>query len=338
MNDTLVSFIIPAYNASTTIVRCLDSIYNLNLKGSSYEVIIIDDSSTDKTVEIIQSYSTTHPNITLLIQPENHRQGAARNRGVSISHGKYIHFLDSDDELDSGIVSAITLAERLSLDICLLKAKRVSTDQEVIKSYELPFDSDIVFGGIEFQEKYPFWCTAPWGYLFRKGFIEKVSYPFAEDVVYEDSDFVNVHLYNANRISYINQCSYIMHENLASTTHTLSYKHISDYALLGTRMLSFYNSLNNKESKFASFILEGGSYNIMNSCKNLFYLKSKQEIRSFYDRFDTYADRQSLLQYREPKYCWTNWTRFCLAYRKLATLVVSVAIPYFQAKQFITIR
>lgn len=334
----LVSFIIPAYNASTTITRCMDSIYNLNLESSSFEVIIIDDSSTDNTVDIIQSYSTTHPNITLLIQPENHRQGAARNRGVSISHGKYIHFLDSDDEIDYGIVSAIAIAERHSLDICLLKAKQVSTDQEVIKSYELPYDSDTVFGGIEFQEKYPFWCTAPWAYLFKKEFIEKVSYPFAEDVFYEDSDFVNVHLYNAKRICYADQCCYIMHENPTSTTHTLSYKHISDYALLGTRMLSFYNSLSNKESKFASLILEGGSYNIMKSCKNLFKLKSKQAIRSFYDRFDTYTDRLSLLQYREPKYCWTKWTRFCLSYRQLATFVVCVAISSGLTKQLKNIR
>ena len=324
----LVSFIIPAYNASNTIVRCLDSIYHLDLENSSFEVIIIDDSSTDKTVEIIQSYSTTHPNITLLIQPENHRQGAARNRGVSISHGKYIHFLDSDDELDSGIVSAITLSERLSLDICLLKAKRISTDQEVIKSYELPYGSGLVFNGIEFQEKHPFWCTAPWAYLFKKEFIERVSYPFAEDVLYEDSDFVNVHLYNAKRICYADQCSYIMYENPTSTTHTLSYMHICDYALLGTRMLSFYNSLSNKVSKFASLLLEGGSYNIMKSCKSLLKLKSRQEITSFYNRFDTYADRKSFLKYREPKYCWTKWTRFCLGHRRLTTYLVSLAISF----------
>lgn len=334
----LVSFIIPAYNASTTIVRCLDSIYNLNLESSFFEVIIIDDCSKDETVEIIQQYSTTHPNITLLIQPENHRQGAARNRGVSISHGKYIHFLDSDDEIDSGIVSAITLSERLSLDICLLKAKRISTDQEVIKSYELPYNSDLVFSGIEFQEKHPFWFTGPCAYLYRKEFINKVRYPFAEDVLFEDSDFVLVQLYNAKRICFANQYCYIVHENPSSTTHTLSYKHISDYALLGTRMLSFYNSLNNKESKFASSILEGGSYNIMKSCKNLFKLKSKQDIRPFYDRFDTYADRRSLLQYREPKYCWTKWTRFCLSYRQLAIFVVSVAISSGLTKQFKTIR
>ena len=213
MDNKLISFIIPAYNASSTIIRCLDS--------STFEVIIIDDCSKDETVEIIQQYSSTHPNITLLIQPKNHRQGAARNRGVSVSRCKYIHFLDSDDELDSGIVSAIALAERQSLDICLLKAKRVSTDQKVIKSYELPYDSDIAFGGIEFQEKYPFWCTGPCAYLFKMEFIEKVSYPFAEDVFYEDSDFVTVHLYHAKRICFVGQCSYIIHENPASTTHTL---------------------------------------------------------------------------------------------------------------------
>ena len=85
MSNILASFIIPAYNASKTIVRCLDSIYRLPLNAEEFEVIVVDDCSIDNTIELVEWYAKNRTNITLLRQPENHRQGAARNRGVLIA-------------------------------------------------------------------------------------------------------------------------------------------------------------------------------------------------------------------------------------------------------------
>ena len=111
------SFIIPAYNASGTIIRCLDSICGLLIDESDFEVIVIDDCSTDNTVEMVKKYALQHPNVVLLCQPENHRQGAARNRGVAVAKGKYIVFVDSDDESSKGVVDAVRLAEVNCLDM-----------------------------------------------------------------------------------------------------------------------------------------------------------------------------------------------------------------------------
>ena len=113
----LASFIIPAYNASLTIVRCLDSIYTLGLSEQEFEVICIDDCSKDNTISVIEQYAKQHTNLTLLCQPENHRQGAARNRGVAIAKGKYIVYVDSDDESANGVVDALQLAEKNNLDM-----------------------------------------------------------------------------------------------------------------------------------------------------------------------------------------------------------------------------
>ena len=87
----LVSFIIPSYNSAHTVKRCLDSIYALSLKQEEFEVIFVDDCSTDNTCEIVETYSQPLPegkgvnNLTLFKQPKNNRQGAARNRGVSVA-------------------------------------------------------------------------------------------------------------------------------------------------------------------------------------------------------------------------------------------------------------
>lgn len=320
-----ISYIIPAYNASSYIKRCLDSIYTLPLDEAEFEVIVIDDCSTDNTIDIIQQYIEKHSNIVLLCQSENHRQGAARNRGVSIAKGKFVVFVDSDDETSKGVVAAVNMAEEKDLDVVAMRFSKIRDDGTTEKEVSLPYDRNKVFSGIDMQMEFPFWNTAPWSYVYNKTFIDYVNYPYAEDVLYEDSDFVNVHLHKAKRMSYCDECGYLMHYNVDSTTHTLSYKHLCDYALLGTRMLSFYESLTDKTTKYAQSILEGGSYNIMKTCRKLFKLKSKNDVKAFYDRFDTHYDRKLLLKYKTPSYCWTWWTRLCIKHKWLAIEVLKIS-------------
>lgn len=320
------SVIIPAYNASKTIHRCLDSVYALRVDESEFEVILVDDCSTDETALLAKEYANSHSNMIVLVQSENHRQGAARNRGLSVARGEMIVFLDSDDELDSGLVSALKLAEENELEMTVIRGVRIDTTGALQDCFSLPYPRSRVFSGIALQAEHPFWCTGPVLYIYLKAFLERVDYPFAEDVLYEDSDFVSVHLYNAKRMGYCDQCCYLIHSNPLSTTHTVSSRHICDYALLGTRMLCFYNHLENKEASFAKSILEGGSWNIMQSFKSLLKLSTESDVRSFYARFDRFADRRALLDYKKPRYCWTIWTRFCLKHKPLATRIIGLCL------------
>ncbi len=323
-----ISYIIPAYNASSYIKRCLDSIYTLPLDEAEFEVIVIDDCSTDNTIDIVQQYIEKHSNIVLLCQPENHRQGAARNRGVAIAKGEYIVFVDSDDETAKGVIRAVQMAEEKELDMVAMRFSIIGDDGITDKVVSLPYDSKKVFSGFDMQVEFPFWNTGPCSYVFRKSFLNKVNYSFAEDVLYEDSDFVNVHLYYAKNMSYCDECGYVVHSNTASTTHTISCMHLCDYALLGTRMLRFYDSLDDKTSPYSDKILEGGSYNIMTALRKLLKLKSHSEVRGFYDRFDSHYDRRLLLGYREPAYCWNWWTKFCLKHRSITIAIVGCIIPF----------
>ena len=329
----LISFIIPAYNASATIRRCLDSIYALPIEESLFEVVTIDDCSTDNTVALVKEYAGRHSNLVLLCQPENRRQGAARNRGIAVAKGEYIAFVDSDDETAKGVINAIRLAENNDLDMVAMRYSKVRNDGSVEIEVDLPYDVNRLFTGMEMQTEFPFWGTAPWPYVYRKSFLEKVGYPYAEEVLFEDCDFVNIHLFYAKRMSYCDECGYVAHYNEASTTHTVSYKHLCDYALLGTRMLSFYENLDDKTTKYAEGILEGGSYNIMKTFRKLSRLKSRSEVRAFYDRFDGYYNRKTLLKYRKPEYCWTRWTRFGLKHRNLVVFLLGFAAPVLKIHQ-----
>lgn len=319
-----LSFVIPAYNASATIVRCLDSIYNLALAESYFEVICIDDCSKDNTIAIIEEYAKLHSNITLLRQTENHRQGAARNKGVAIAKGKYIVFVDSDDETDTGVLEALRLAEANELDMVAMHYVNINEKGDSTEKQAITLNG--VFSGMEMQTKHSYWCSGPVPYLYNTAFLQKVNYPFAEDVLFEDSDFVNVHLYHARRMMYNSACSYRVHYNSSSTTHTLSYKHMADYLLLGTRMLRFYDSLEEQNSTYALGIKEGGCYNVWQGCRRLFKLQSPRDVLAFFERIDFYTDRKALLQDTQSPYFWNWWTKLCLRCKFMAIPLASICI------------
>lgn len=98
-----ISVIIPVYNGALLLKRCLDSVYNQS-GDFNIEVIVIDDGSTDNSVEIIRGYSRP---VRLLLQT-NMGPAAARNKGIKIATGKYLAFLDADDYWLPGFLKATT--------------------------------------------------------------------------------------------------------------------------------------------------------------------------------------------------------------------------------------
>lgn len=313
----LVSFIIPSYNSAHTVARCLDSIYALSLKPNEFEVIFIDDCSTDNTCDIVAEYQSLHPNITLLKQPKNNRQGAARNRGVSVAKGEYIGFVDSDDAVAGGIVTAIRTAKELQTDMTVFHYGNANEQGVITEEREkLSFAKGQIFSGVEMQNTHPYWCSGPVAYVYSKDFLNTSNYPFREGVLYEDSDFIAAHLYYAQRMAYSSELGYAVYYREGSTTHSNNYKNQSDYFLLGSRMLALYSIIqkdidegNRKDDgiqEFADGVLEGAIHNVTMSLKRLFKLDDLRGIRAFYERVDTHVKRRALYKdkrlYKYPNY------------------------------------
>ena len=115
-----ISVIIPIYNAGKFIRKCLESV--VNQMFTDFEVICIDDGSTDESSAIPSEYASRYKNITV-VQQKNMGQGPTRNRGVSLAVGKYIKFVDADDYLHLDALQILyETAERTKADIIVSKA------------------------------------------------------------------------------------------------------------------------------------------------------------------------------------------------------------------------
>ncbi len=95
-----LSVIIPVYNAAALLDRCLDSVFNQKTRYT-YEVILVDDGSTDNSVELIKARNEKN---IILYKQQNAGPAAARNKGVELAQGKYVAFLDADDYWEDGYI------------------------------------------------------------------------------------------------------------------------------------------------------------------------------------------------------------------------------------------
>lgn len=98
-----LSFIVPVYNTENYLAECLDSLLEQDIPKEEYEIICVNDGSTDGSPDILQEYANAHSNI-LVIDQENGGLSSARNAGLNVAMGEYIWFVDSDDFIQRNIL------------------------------------------------------------------------------------------------------------------------------------------------------------------------------------------------------------------------------------------
>ena len=207
----MTTVVIPVFNTREYLGICLDSV--LGQTQSQIEVVLVDDGSTDGSLDIEREYAARDPRIRLITQ-SNLRQGTARNRGLSIARGKYVYFMDSDDAIVSDLFEVCYAAcEKDDLDfVCFdtlgFRGKPSSLRPDLfpeIKPRRGQTAEDIRDGVVFWNENYPeqrlpFVC---WLQYFRKSFLTDNDLYFKEGTFFEDNDWiVRVHL-SAQRMRFL---------------------------------------------------------------------------------------------------------------------------------------
>lgn len=205
MNNTLVSVIIPIYNAENYLKQCLDSIVGQTLKD--IEVICVDDGSTDGSAEILREYQEKDARITVIRQ-ENAGAGAARNKGLDKAKGKYLSFLDADDFFEPDMLEeAYKRAEEDKADYVIFKSGQYNTETD---EYNYP---KWVFQEIHIPPYTPFtyrqltrnifrvFVGWAWDKLYSREFVIDNNLRFQEQRTSNDLLFVFSALVVAKRIS-----------------------------------------------------------------------------------------------------------------------------------------
>ncbi len=239
MDQPLVSVVIPAYNCSKTIQRCLDSVLSQN--HSALQVVVVDDGSTDDTLERLQAYAARDSRLTVVHQ-ENQGVSAARNRALEQCRGKYVQFVDSDDSLaPEAVRHMVQRAEQDDSDLVIgaftMYIGNISEVKDLGKREDVLSLEDF----LSLLCKYPnsFYYGVLWNKLFRRELIAGQRVRFNSQLEWgEDFDFITRYLVGARRVSYTRRPVYNYVRNPKGLTlqttlyvlrhpfHSISLKHV----------------------------------------------------------------------------------------------------------------
>lgn len=168
------SIIVPIYNAQNTLSYCLDSI--LNQTYNNYEIILVNDGSTDKSEALIKKYLQKYPDKIKYFSQKNGGVASARNNGINKSKGKYLFFVDNDDFLDSDYIERfVEEIERTKADVVFGGYKRTKKDGTIL------FRRDVK---IHPTSKYVF--LPPWARIYRKESLIKNNLKFLNINIADD--------------------------------------------------------------------------------------------------------------------------------------------------------
>jgi len=183
----LLSVIIPVYNVEKFVEECVLSVFNQNLEQKDFEIILVNDGSTDNSLEICRNIEKNNENVYVISQ-QNRGLSGARNTGIKHSRGEYLYFIDSDDFLEPGYLSDfLKIALANNYDFVGFGSKRVShryKDMLISSREELHFK--LSGDGIQIIADFNF-NNGVWWYLIKKNVLEDLW--FVEDRLCEDGIF-----------------------------------------------------------------------------------------------------------------------------------------------------
>ena len=237
-----LSIIVPVFNMASgdKLTFCLDSLLSQNL--DDYEIIAVDDCSTDESLKILKDYEKKNPDKFRVIHSEvNRHQGGAKNLGIKAASGDWIGFIDADDWIDPDMYRLMlekadnTGADMVGCDLSLVSEHTYNvgevveangtTDQSGVLDHEKK--KSLILDGGRLVVK-----------IYKKETILQKALFFPEGIFYEDNAMSNSYLLTAKHYEYIAKPWYYYYQHDASTVHSFSLQKCEDRLEAGRIMIS----------------------------------------------------------------------------------------------------
>lgn len=218
MDNIKVSIIVPVYNSAEYIGRTLDSIINQDFNG--FEVIVIDDGSTDDSLEIINEKLSKSTVSHEIIHQENAGVSSARNRGIDAASGEYLVFVDSDDYITGNHLSELYNGETdFSLIQFVKKEKNKSSTPYHISKRRMSCE-DFIKMELNMQMPFNFWQL-----MYKASIINDNEIRFNPDFIYgEDIEFALKALSFGRDVAISNEVTYYYIQHDKSAIKTSEYR------------------------------------------------------------------------------------------------------------------
>ena len=243
MSEKILSISIAAYNVENVITKCLDSLCVCK-HIDKLDIIVVDDGSSDKTVDLVTSYVQKFPNIITLIAKENGGHGSTINASLNIARGKYFKVLDGDDWVNPDALDQLIIyLEKSDVDLIINPYNEVYNDRISLVniSHNLKSNNSYTINDLSEFDYIPMHSISV-----KLSQYQKVNQSISEHCFYVDTEFVYFTLSVVDSIVFLDDVVY--QYRLDQPTQSVSwdgiYKHIEDYIFILKRLFKFYNNTN----------------------------------------------------------------------------------------------
>ena len=227
MSELLLTYIVPVYNTEAYVLQCLQSIVNQGLDTNVYEVLAVDDGSTDSSRTVIEEFAREHPQVRLLSQP-NAGVSAPRNLALDNARGRYIMFVDSDDHIVGNAVPRL-LKRAQDENLEVLSFNYYCMDPA---GNQLPHTRDDNYATTAVMTGYDFLVAHSmtpyvWRFMLSREYLETGQWRFDPSlIVCEDGALIARFLLNASRVAHDDQEVYCYVKRSDSAMHNPDRDHL----------------------------------------------------------------------------------------------------------------
>lgn len=279
-----LSFVIPAYNVEKYLPKCLDSI--LQQKGADFEVVVVDDGSSDDTRALLDQYAEENINLKVISQA-NAGMSTARNRGLEEAQGEYVMFVDSDDWLCDNALA--TIGPHLNgEDVVCFDAKKYIENEDAYVENNRQLIENTMRGWDYFNQQrllaaeIHFVCI--WQRAYKVAFLKENELRFAEGILRAEDDlFTTMVMYHAQRIKTINECLYVYRVRERSITTTVDINRWRDSLKVQKIMADFFVPLRLKDKHVIYQVLASNYINCFSKNTKRLYGNHDAELKQWMD-------------------------------------------------------